>query len=504
VTVAEPHGDAVWRPATVGLVGGGVIGGGWAARLVLNGVDVRIHDPAGDAPRRVSELLASARRAFGGLTLAPLPAEGSLRFCESIEEAVSEVDFVQESAPERLALKQELLAEVSIHARDDAPIASSTSGLRPTELQAGMRLPERLLVGHPFNPVYLIPLVELCAGERTAPATVQRAAGLYRAIGMHPLVVRHEIDGFLADRLLEALWREALWLVHDGIASVSELDDAIRYGAGLRWSFMGTFLTYRIAGGERGMRHFLAQFGPALALPWTKLTDVPELTDEFIDDLVAQSDAQAAGRSIAELERMRDDCLVALLHGLRSHAQGAGTALASWERRLLSATTVPQLAAHESAPTPLELVDREIPPGWMDYNGHMTESRYLELFSEATDGVLNWIGVGGDYIEAGHSYFTVETHISHLGQLFAGDRVKISTQILGHDRKRLHLFHEMRRLGGDPQVVASAEQMMIHVDIADGRAVPAGPQVLERVVSLSAAHAALPQPARAGRRIALA
>src|SRR5262245_66513922 len=141
---------------------------------------------------------------------------------------------------------------------------------------------------------------------------------------MQPLVLSTEIDGFVADRLLEALWREALWLVHDGVATVEEIDDAVRFGAGLRWSFMGTFLTYRIAGGEAGMRHFMAQFGPALQWPWTKLTDVPELTDELLDRIVAQSDAQAAGRSVRELERVRDDCLVAILQALRGARLAAG------------------------------------------------------------------------------------------------------------------------------------------------------------------------------------
>ena len=134
---------------------------------------------------------------------------------------------------------------------------------------------------------------------------------------MKPLVLQHEIDGFVADRLLEALWREALWLVNDGVATVEQVDDAIRFGAGLRWASMGTMLTYRIAGGEGGMRHFMAQFGPALQWPWSKLTDVPELTDELLDRIEQQSDAQAAGADVRELERLRDDCLVGVLQGLR-------------------------------------------------------------------------------------------------------------------------------------------------------------------------------------------
>src|SRR3954468_8834255 len=286
------------RPRTVGLLGGGVIGGGWAARFVLNGVDVRLYDPAPDADRAVGEVLDNARRAMRRLTLAPLPAEGTLTLVATPEAAVAGAAFVQESAPEREALKRDLLAAASRAAPVDVVFASSTSGLLPSRLQADMAHPERLTIGHPFNPVYLLPLIELCGGKRTAPATLERAADVYRAVGMRPLVLRREIDGFVADRLLEALWREALWLVADDVATVEEIDGAIRCGAGLRGSIMGTFLTYRIAGGEGGMRHFMSQFGPALQWPWTKLTDVPQLTEELLDKLVAQSDAQAAGRSV--------------------------------------------------------------------------------------------------------------------------------------------------------------------------------------------------------------
>src|SRR5690242_434764 len=321
------------RPA-VALLGGGVIGGGWAARFLLNGWDVRLYDPAPGAHRAVGEMLANARRAYARLTHVPLRPEGVLTQVATPEEAVAGAAFVQESAPEREELKRALLAAASRAAAPDAVIASSTSGLRPSRLQAGTTAPERLCVGHPFNPVYLLPLVEVCGGEATAPATLERAAAVYRSVGMHPLVLRREVDGFVADRLLEALWREALWLVADDIATVEEVDDAIRFGAGLRWAVMGTFLTYRIAGGEAGMRHFMAQFGPTLELPWTKLTDVPELTDELLDRIVAQSDAQAGGRGVRELERLRDDCLVSILQALRTHGEGAGAVLDAYERAL--------------------------------------------------------------------------------------------------------------------------------------------------------------------------
>jgi len=323
------------RPVrTVGLLGGGVIGGGWAARFLLAGVDVVLFDPDPQAERKLGEILANARSAWHSLTDAPLPTEGSWRIVGSVAEAVQGADFVQESAPERLELKQSLLAEADAAAPSHVVIASSTSGLLPTDLSAQMAHPERLVVGHPFNPVYLLPLVEVCPGERTSPESVERAAAVYESVGMRPLRLRKEIDGFVADRLLEALWREALWLVNDGVATVEEVDDAIRFGAGLRWSFMGTMLTYRIAGGEGGMRHFMAQFGPALQWPWTKLMDVPELTDTLLDTIAEQSDAQAAGADVRDLERLRDRCLVAVLQGLRSVPYGAGETLATYEERL--------------------------------------------------------------------------------------------------------------------------------------------------------------------------
>ena len=330
-TTAAPESQAPPMPKHVGLLGGGVIGGGWAARFLLNGIDVALFDPDPEASRKIGEVLGNARRALHQLTDAPLPDEGHLRFVDSAEAAVEDADFVQENAPERLDLKISLLQAASRVAGTDVVFASSTSGLLPSLLQEGMTGPERLVVGHPFNPVYLLPLVEVCGGAATAPSTISRAMEFYTSIGMRALHVRKEIDGFIADRLLEALWREALWMVNDGVATVEEIDDAIRFGAGLRWSFMGTFQTYRIAGGEAGMRHFMGQFGPALQWPWTKLTDVPELTEELVDRIVDQSDAQARGVSARELERRRDDCLVSVLRALQTVGVGAGESLTSYE-----------------------------------------------------------------------------------------------------------------------------------------------------------------------------
>jgi carnitine 3-dehydrogenase len=305
-------------------IGGGVIGAGWVARLVLNGIDVAVYDPHPDAVRIVGEVVANARRAYARIAPGGLPAEGKLTFAASIADAVADADFIQESVPERLDLKHKVLAEIDSHAPADALVGSSTSGIKPTDMQTAMTHPERLVVAHPFNPVYLLPLVEIVGGEKTVPAFIDRARAAYASIGMKPVVIRKEIEAFVGDRLLEALWREALWLINDDITTVEELDDIIRYSFGLRWAQMGLFQTYRIAGGEAGMRHFMNQFGPCLQWPWTKLTDVPDLTDELVDKIADQSDEQAAGLSIRDLERIRDDNLVAIMAALSESRNGEG------------------------------------------------------------------------------------------------------------------------------------------------------------------------------------
>jgi carnitine 3-dehydrogenase len=308
-----------------------VIGAGWVARLRLRGVDVVVHDPSPDAERVVAEVHDNAVAAWRQLGL-PVDEIGALRFADSIEAACDGAPLVVESVPERLDLKHRVLAAIDA-ANADAVIASSTSGFRPTQLAEPLGRPDRLVVGHPFNPVYLLPLVEVVGGERTSGTTLATVRHWYASLGMHPLLVRSEIDAHIADRLLEAVWREALWLVHDGVATTAEIDDAIRYGFGLRWAQMGLFETYRIAGGEGGMRHFIAQFGDALSWPWTKLTDVPELSDELIDTIAAQSDAQSGAHDVRELERIRDRNLSALLLALEDQHWGAGETLARMRER---------------------------------------------------------------------------------------------------------------------------------------------------------------------------
>lgn len=311
---------------TFAALGTGVIGSGWIARALANGLDVIAWDPAPNAEAQLVERIRKCWPALVANGLKPGASPTRLRFVSTVEECVADADFIQESAPETLALKIKLHAQISAAAKPDVLIASSTSGLLPSEFYAKAHHPERCLVGHPFNPVYLLPLVEVVGGAKTSAAAKEAAITIYKNLGMKPLHVRKEVPGFIADRLLEAQWREALHLVNEGVASTGEIDDAIRYGAGIRWSFMGSFLIYTLAGGDAGMRHFMSQFGPALKLPWTKLV-APELTDALIDKVVEGTEEQLGQHSIADLERYRDDCLMAVQEAVRATKIKHGIAL---------------------------------------------------------------------------------------------------------------------------------------------------------------------------------
>ncbi len=478
-------------------IGGGVIGAGWVARLLENGIDVALHDPAPGAEARLQAVLDNAERAYAKLTLAPRRPKGKLSFHASIGEAVTGSELIVESVPERLDIKRKVYAEVETAAPPTALIASSTSGILPSELQAEMMLPERLLVAHPFNPVYLLPLVELVGGEKTAPQAIERAKKIYQSLGMHPLHVRKEIEAFVADRLLEAVWRECLWLVTDGIATTEEIDDAIRYGFGLRWAQMGIFETYRIAGGEAGMRHFMAQFGPCLKWPWTKLTNVPDFTEELVELVASQSDAQSGKHSIRELERIRDDNLIAILQALKVKDWGAGRTLATYERQLADAAGAQ--AEGYDASQPIKTVDMRVPTDWTDYNNHMTESRYLEFFGNASDALLRLLGVDADYVANGGSYFTVETHIRHLDEVAALEPVTVTTQVLEAKGKKLRLFHRLTH--GDGRLLATGEHLLLHVSLKTRSACEPPPAIAAKAAEIAAGHAALDWPEGAGRAI---
>ncbi|TQR15595.1 L-carnitine dehydrogenase [Psychrobacillus soli] len=310
----------------VAIIGAGVIGAGWAARCLHRGFNVYVSDPAPNAKEVLDEVITNAESALQKIISVPEHKKGKLYFMNSIKEAVENADYIQESAPEVEKIKISILNEIDKYSKPDAIIGTSTSGLLPTRLQSEMMYPERLVVAHPFNPVYILPLVEICGGEKTAEETKEEAEKFYRLIGMHPLLVRKEIDGFIADRLLEALWREILHLINDGIATTGEIDDAISYGAGLRWAIMGTNMTYYLAGGKRGMRHFMEQFGPTLKLPWAHI-EAPELTNKLIDEMVEGTAEQAEGKDLREWEALRDNCLVDIMEALAKNDHGAGKVL---------------------------------------------------------------------------------------------------------------------------------------------------------------------------------
>src|SRR3984957_18624698 len=484
---------------TLGLLGTGVIGGGWAARALHFGIDVIAADVKPEMEEWIRGAVANAEPALARLTFAPLPPKGTLSFTTDLKVMAQRADLVQENIPEQLALKQRMLAEVSRYAAPDVIIASSTSGLTPTDLQRDMVAPGRFCVAHPFNPVYLLPLVELVGGHQTAQSTIDAAAKFFTYIGMHPLHVRREVPGHLTDRLQEALWREILHLVNDGVATTGELDESIIYGPGLRWAAMGTNLIYHLAGGESGTRHMLEQFGPCLKWPWTKL-EAPKLTDALIDRMVEGTQAQAAGRSIRELERLRDDYLVAIQQVLRQYDIGAGSTLRSLEERLFKDASITGAARRPEPGQPLRVLSSVVRPEWVDYNRHMSDFRYSQLFGDAMDALFRRVGVDEAYRGTGRMYYTVENHVRHVGEAKEGETLYVTAQVLGVDEKRLHVFQRLHR-GRDDKQIATAEQMYLHVDTSAAKAAPADPKVRAKLESMRDAHAGLPVPPEVGRSI---
>ena len=475
---------------TAAIIGGGVIGGGWAARFLLMGWDVRLFDPDPEAERKIGEVLAGARRSLPGLYEVALPAEGALRHVATLSEAVTGADWIQESVPERLELKRKTYQKIQEFCAPEAVIASSTSGFTPSQLQGCATRPGQILVAHPFNPVYLLPLVELVASDSNPPDLVDKAAGILSEIGMYPLRVRAEIEAHIADRFLEAVWREALWMIRDDQATTEEIDDAIRYGFGLRWAQMGLFETYRIAGGEAGMRHFVEQFGPCLQWNWTKLMDVPELDDVLIDKIASQSDAQSGHLTIRELERVRDGNLVAMMRALKGQNWGAGA--------LLNAQDQARKTDAVDISAAIVTVQRVVPLDWTDYNGHMNEARYLQAFGDATDRFMEIIGCDADYIASGGSYFTAETHIRHLDEARAGAVLRVETLCLAGAGKKLHLFHQM--FEGE-RLLATGEHFLLHVDLETRKSSPPAPHIEARLAEIAGAHAVLARPDGVGRAI---
>jgi 3-hydroxyacyl-CoA dehydrogenase len=292
----------------VAVVGTGVIGASWAAHFLAYGLDVTATDPAPGAEERLRE---AVRTHWAGIR--PGASPDRLTFTADVTEAVSEADFVQENGPEREDLKRDLFRTLDAATPAGTVIASSSSGLLPSAIQAACdRHPERVLVGHPFNPPHLIPLVEVVGGERTSESAVEAAMRFYHEVGKRPIRIRRELPGHIANRLQAALWREAYSLVGSGAATVADIDTAIAYGPGLRWALLGPFATQHLSGGPGGLAYVLEHLGPPTA-EWWKTMATPELTPELVAALVAGVDEELAGVDTAAMVAQRDAILTQLL-----------------------------------------------------------------------------------------------------------------------------------------------------------------------------------------------
>ena len=296
---------------TVGLVGTGVIGTGWIIRNLAHNKIVHAYDQNKNLKsyvlKEIRRTSKSIKKLFGKKILIK-----NLKFFNSLEKALVNVDFVQESVLENYKVKTDLIHKISKYVKSDIIISSSSSGLLPSKIFSKSENPQRGIIGHPFNPAYLLPAVEIVPGKKTTKKFLLDANKYYKSISMKPIMLKKELPGYLSDRLQEALWREGLHIINENYATTQELDRAIEDGPGLRYSIMGTFLTFHLAGGNEGMKHMLKQFGPALKLPWTKLK-APKLTNKLSNKLISGTKKQAKGKSINMLSNIRDQYLVDVL-----------------------------------------------------------------------------------------------------------------------------------------------------------------------------------------------
>lgn len=304
-------------PQTIAVIGAGLIGSSWATLFLAAGLKVRASDPAPGAEARMRAFVTDAwpaMQALGTDKVGLAAGLEALSFHAAPEDAAAGAGFVQENAPERLEIKRETYARIESRLAPDAIISSSTSGIMPSDLQAGMQHPERLVVGHPFNPPHLIPLVEVVPGKATSEATVEAALAFYRAIGKVAIRVRKEVVGHVANRLQAAIWREAVHLAKEGVASVEDIDLAVSAGPGQRWSIMGPSKTFSLAGGPGGVKHFLDHLGPAMETWWADL-GTPHLdaaTRQILIDAFGTPDAEAFRQAVAR----RDQALLRRLKAL--------------------------------------------------------------------------------------------------------------------------------------------------------------------------------------------
>lgn len=295
----------------IAVIGIGVIGTGWIIRFLYNKKKIKVYDPNVEQKKILLKEIKRVEPALNKIYKKKINLSKQLEFSKSLKDAVENVDLIQENAPENETLKKNLIKEISEYSKTNSIIASSSSGLLPSKIQSKCKNPKRLIIAHPFNPVYLLPLVELVAGKKTDKKFINKANIFYSNIGMKTLILKKELPGYLSDRLQESMWRESLHIINEGYATTQDLDDAIIYGPGLRWSLMGTFLTFHLAGGKMGMAHMLEQFGPALKLPWTKLK-APKLNQKLRKRIIDGTKVQAKNRSIENLSNLRDNFLIDL------------------------------------------------------------------------------------------------------------------------------------------------------------------------------------------------
>lgn len=296
----------------IAVVGTGVIGASWASFFLAQGLDVVATDPSPDAEAALRRFVDRAWPVLTQRGLAPGASPDRLEFASSLNKAVEGAQFVQENGPERLEIKRQLFAQMDEAAEPNVIIASSSSGLKMTEIQSACRNPERCVIGHPFNPPHLIPLVEVVGGAQTSRETIDRAMGFYASLGKRAIHVRKEINGHVANRLQAALWREAVHLVQQGVVSVADVDSIVSSGPGIRWGIMGPNLLFHLGGGQGGMQHFLDHLAGPFVSWWSELGN-PTLTPALKQTLIEGVMEEADGRSVEELAELRDTELLRVL-----------------------------------------------------------------------------------------------------------------------------------------------------------------------------------------------
>ena len=297
--------------STVGIVGAGLIGSGWAARCLASALDVIAWDPNPAAEKGFRTNVENAWVTLSEIGLKEGANLDRLRFVTDLDECAGASDFLQENAPDNESLKRDLITQLDQRANPDAIIASSSSGIVPTLLQRDCTHPERVVIGHPFNPVYLLRLVEIMAGQQTSGETIRRAGRFYRSIGMRPLHARVEVEGYISDRLQQCIFHEALYMIRDGVATAAEIDASITAGPGRRWAFLGPMMAFHLAGGEGGLRHAMEHWSPEEVNPWTHLP-APDFTPTLIDAAASGVERAQGAHSIKDFEKRRDKCLLAI------------------------------------------------------------------------------------------------------------------------------------------------------------------------------------------------